>query len=502
MGANDSDSNAFDRFASIWRRRRGLIIATFAIVVVPSVCAVFALPNVYEAQATVIPVGDALAGQGGGLSDSTDSLVLDSVTEQVLSRDRLAALIRRFDLTPNAAPGTAPATAAMRKDISVAPQNVSRDGSDHPYALNISYRGGDPQKVAAVTNSLAASYETVARSMQDRAYASAAVTLKGRLALLRKKLDNQQSLIDRYRNEHRGQLPDQQDANLAAMQRLDSRLRDNDAKQLRLMESRANLVQKLGDSGQSALPQLEQRLANLKLQYTDEYPEVQELTQRIARLKANQGREGKAEGSSTPFEKTLAQVDSELVSLQREETRLRARISKYQQYLDNAPMAAQRLKALTQGYSEASDLYASLLKRYEQVRIAHGASSGDGPAFKVLESAMVPIAPSGPGRLRLLAICLVLGIGFAGLAAVIAEQRDTSFHSLDELRAFTALPVLATIPDIWTPADKRRKRLRLGVAALAVLCVVGVLGAGATLYMHGNQSLAQRFSHHSRSSNS
>ena len=390
----------------------------------------------------------------------------------------------------------------MRKDILIQPQKGQERGNALPYAFNVIYRGGDPQKVAAVTNSLATSYETVARDMQSQTYSNAADTLKGRLDLLRQKLNHQQGLIDRYRSEHRGELPDQQDANLAAMQRQDSRLRDNDAKQLRLMESRADLLQKMGDSGETALPQLEQRLANLKLNYTDKYPEVVALKKRIAILKSQQVTGAKNSSARTPLEEEVAKLDSDLAALQREETQLRSRINLYQRHLDDAPLTAQRLRTLTQGYSETSDLYATLLKSYEQVRIAHASSAQSGPQFQVLESAMVPTDAAGPGRARLLVICLVLGLGLAGLAAVMAEQLDTSFHSLEELQAFTSLPVLAAVPAISTPGDVRKKHLRSGAALVIVLALVGVLGAGATLYTHGNQTLAQKFSHHIGSSKS
>lgn len=494
-----ANGNFLEQFSAVWRRRWKLIIGVFAVVVVPSVCAVIALPDVYEAEATVIPSGNYLQ-QATGVSTAGTSL-LDSVTEQVLSRIRLSALIRKYGLYPNPDNGARPATSTMRKNILIQPQQSQQGGGDAmPYAFNVIYRGGNPQKVAAVTNSLAASYETVAREMQTHAYSNAAETLKSRLDLVRKKLDSQQKLIDRYRDEHRGELPDQQAANLAAMQRLDSRLRDNDAKQLRLMESRADLLQRHGESGQSDLQQMEQRLADLRLRYTDKYPEVVDLKERIANLKAHQPAGKTGNRMQAPADSELSRVNSQLTALQREEVRLRSRINTYQQHLDDAPMTGQRLKSLTQGYSETSDLYATLLKGYEQARLSYATSAQGGIRFHVLESAMVPIEASGPGRLRLLVICFVLGIGFAGLAAVLSEQFDTSFHSLEELQAFTSLPVLASVPAIVTPGDNRKKRLRSGAAMLAVLSLVVALGAGMSLYTHGNQALAQKFSHHIGSS--
>ncbi len=48
---------------------------------------------------------------------------------------------------------------------------------------------------------------------------------------------------------------------------------------------------------------------------------------------------------------------------------------------------------------------------------------------------------------------LVLSLGLAGAALMLAEMLDTSFHSADELRAFTTIPVLVSMP---TDRDRGR----------------------------------------------
>ena len=109
--------------------------------------------------------------------------------------------------------------------------------------------------------------------------------------------------------------------------------------------------------------------------------------------------------------------------------------------------------------------------------------------FRVIEPARLPESPTGPNRLRLLLVGLVLALGAAGAAVVIAEQVDTSFRRADEARVAVALPVLSTIPRIVTENDRRRARRqhRMAVAAVAVglLAVIGTTFAVA----HDNQSL-------------
>ena len=56
---------------------------------------------------------------------------------------------------------------------------------------------------------------------------------------------------------------------------------------------------------------------------------------------------------------------------------------------------------------------------------------------------------------------------------MVAEQVDTSFHSLDDLRSHIAAPVVAMIPRVRTPDDDRRdKRQMHRLAAFAMVAIV------------------------------
>jgi hypothetical protein len=61
---------------------------------------------------------------------------------------------------------------------------------------------------------------------------------------------------------------------------------------------------------------------------------------------------------------------------------------------------------------------------------------------------------------------------------MLAEYRDKSFHDVDELRAFTKVPILVRIPVIATKQERRKKVALAGLrAAASVASLVVIVGA-------------------------
>jgi len=74
---------------------------------------------------------------------------------------------------------------------------------------------------------------------------------------------------------------------------------------------------------------------------------------------------------------------------------------------------------------------------------------------------------------------------------MLAEMLDTSFHSTDELRQFTIVPVLVRVPKIVTDADRQRGQRRFRLAAAGVVLGLIVIAGGSFLIAHGNEQLVQ-----------
>jgi hypothetical protein len=84
---------------------------------------------------------------------------------------------------------------------------------------------------------------------------------------------------------------------------------------------------------------------------------------------------------------------------------------------------------------------------------------------------------------------ILLALGLAVGAVIAAEQLDTSFHSVDELREFTAVPVIATIPQIGaTPAATK---VRMAFAAVSVVAVIALVATASAYVARGNESIVR-----------
>lgn len=238
---------------------------------------------------------------------------------------------------------------------------------------------------------------------------------------------------------------------------------------------------------------LKRELAELRVRFSDNYPDVVWLKAEIAALE-NQNPRPNA-GAATNRSRTDARNQStaeKLEALRLEESRLEAAIAAHPRAEAIAP--GLDLQRLNREYSAVKEMRSSLLKRQEQERFMLAQSAG--AQFRILDPAISANKSVAPDRIRLILMGFVAALGLAIGMVLLVERLDTSFHGVDELRAFTRVPVLASIPRIVTRGDTWRRRLR--TTAGAVLAGVGlilVVGLSHDLGSVGEQlvwMLAQR----------
>jgi polysaccharide chain length determinant protein (PEP-CTERM system associated) len=507
----------------------------FAVPFIAAASFIMFIPNMYQSTATVLverqQVPEALVRP---TVTSELETRLRTISQEALSRSRLDALITRFGLYADLRKSS-PQEAVierMRSDIRLDLRGTDPRGRSTTIAFALSYRGRDPETVAQVTNSLASFFIEENLKARERQATGTAQFLKVQLQETRKRLDEQEKQVSDFKKRHVGELPQQMQANLATLEQLNAQLRLNSVNRMRLEEKRELLAMQVPEAslvgtGAAASPpptltphdqasslrlaQLKQQLDELASRFTPNHPSVVMKQAEITALEERLAREPKAsppssaEGKSadvrpapvlTPqaarIRQALGEVEAEIKVLKDEDTRLRTALATYEARVGNIPKREQEFQELSRDYDSTRELYQSLTKRYDEAQIAESMEQRQkGEQFRILDPALASALPAAPNRPRLIMVALVLALGLGVGAVVLAEGLDTSFHSLDRLRAFTSVPIIVSIPRIVIETDKRRRRWRFRLAAAGTTLALGLIVAVVWHFAHGNEALVR-----------
>src|SRR5207253_2396231 len=196
MADRAQKSSAFELMPEVWGRRKWLAVAVFAVVFAAVGGLAAFLPDIYRSTATVL-VERHQVPETFIKSSITGELEtrLQTISQEILSRAKLEALIVRFALYPELR-DRVPVEAViekMRRDIQLELKGVEQQmsGRNATVAFNLSYRGRDPETVAKVTNTLASFYVEENSKMRERQASQTAQFLKDQLDEAKKRLDEQ-----------------------------------------------------------------------------------------------------------------------------------------------------------------------------------------------------------------------------------------------------------------------------------------------------------------------
>ncbi len=502
------DESSLLRTLDILRRRKLIAVLVFAATLATAISFALYLPDLFRATAVVL-VERQLPETfvRGAVSGELESR-LHTIKQEVLSRARLTDLLSRFDLYPalRADGDLETAIDHMRRDIQIeltGPEQLN--GRTKTVAFNLSFTAGSRDTVAPVTNAIAAFYVAQNNQMRSDEASRTAQFLKSQLEDAKKQLGRQEADVRAYTNRHVGELPQQVEVNLATLERLNTQLRLNGERQLRTLDQREKLFEGLpltAVASRSDLPspammrlnRLQEELGQLE-GFPDKHPDVKRLRDEIATLKQELQDEPRDITPVTPARtgaRTLESLDAELEKLKNDDDSLRRTIASLEQRLEGVPYRQNEFALISRDHQAVRELYDSLLKRYEEAQLAQSMETeNQGERFRILEMAADPVGPSAPNRPRLLIMGLFLALLAAGLATLIVEQFDTSFHTMDDLRQFTAVPVLGSIPRIGGPRVDNWLSSAWGSASMVVgLTLIATLSA---YLARGNEELVRLF---------
>jgi polysaccharide chain length determinant protein (PEP-CTERM system associated) len=221
------------------------------------------------------------------------------------------------------------------------------------------------------------------------------------------------------------------------------------------------------------IQELNKNLDTLRLQFTEEHPDVVSTKRLIAQIEQRKAREAKLRTTGTVIGRNYSPVLQQLkVALSDAEARvasMKARVDEYASRLG-------RLRAMRNAVPEVEAQFAQLNRdyqmnkaNYEKLVTSRDAAklSGDLSAttemmtFRIIDPPTVPAKPTGPNRPQMFSMVFAVAL-LAGLAVGfgMAQIRPT-FVSISHLREVTGLPVLGSVSMNWTESEKERRKKSL-----------------------------------------
>jgi polysaccharide chain length determinant protein (PEP-CTERM system associated) len=511
------ESPLIPQLIAIGLRRKWTIIIPFLLAACVTVYLCTILPPIYRSETTIlvepqqVPEDYVQSTVTGSVTDR-----LSTISQQILSRTRLESVIRDLALyTEQRERSTMEdVVIEMRKNIEL---NIEADsggrsrGAASAVAFRLAFLGPDPEVVQKVTTTLANLYieenlrvrETLARGTKE--------FLSREVRDVEQELASREEALREFRQEHMGELPEQLETNLRSLEQLQEQksavldsLREAEDRQIlleRQLDETPATLSEMGSDGDDLYTRLEtkrQTLAALTSRYTDLYPDVVTLKKEIRELEErisgnpvdpeNPPSEAPPVASLNPaYQRLKSQVETDQITIKnlRDEINvINARMRRLQRRVENIPRREQELMSLKRDYETIKQSYDSLNERKINAEIAENLETRQkSERFRILDPANLPQRPVKPNRRKILAIGLMLGLGLGGALAFLREQMDDTFHTVDEVKAFSDIPVIGVIPLAVSPEQIRRKRwITATVTSVAVVSVTALI-VGVHLYV-------------------
>lgn len=463
-------------WVDIISRRRWLIIIPLLISGIVGLYFALTLPKQYTAT-TLIAVQSQRVPR-----DYVQSLVTEDITsrittlrQEILSRTNLEKIISQFNLfsepkQQNMFMEDKVAQLQQRITISIG-RSSPRDRRANSFW--ITYEGSSPEQVSAITNTLASLFIDENLKIREAQALGTSDFLQQELSSMKDRLEQTETALRNYRFQHMGELPDQLDSNLRILDRLQRELAD---KEESLRDAKMRLValneqplnedrRNFRDYGKLSFDQLQAELTSLQSRYTDKHPDIILLKQLIAEAQSgNPQRESEA----------IIETRNEIVELEEDIKNIHNQIATYNRRVENAPQREADLLSLKRNYNNMRASYKDLLDRKLEAEIAVNMElKQKGEQFRIIDPARTPARPTLPDIQKLLGIALATGLGVGAGLCLVLEYLTPVFRRPDEIEAFLGIPLIATIPAIYSRKKKVARWLNntMAITVSGVACL-------------------------------
>ncbi len=519
-------------------RRWWYFVLPFFVVSMVSVTYCLKAPRVYKAE-TLILVEPQRVPDSYVKSTVTTELSgrLRTITQQVKSRTRLENVINEYDLYPEirANKTMTDAVEAFRETIEI---NVKYFGARSTGgAFIIAFTYADRLKARDVTNNIARLFIDDNLKLREEQATGTTVFLSRELDRMKQVLQEKETVVREFKQKYIGLLPENMEKNYHMMASLERQLSSANASiQLTkdrqvILESQLSNFDRMAsqsvDSGgwmeemvttesyedwvSTDLENLRGELDKLRVRYGDKHPDVIRLKAAIAKLETNQaaddttdtesgeigvveegGTKGRAADTgldmSAPENASffdlqrqdlaaqLSLLRKELDKLEEEQNKLKEGIEIYRHRIEFGPQIEQKLIGAGRGYNQARKTYESLLKKQLAAKLAENLERAQqGEQFRIVDPATLPERPVGPKKRKILAVGFIVALALGLGLAYGREYLDSTFWSIEHFESVVKLPVLVSVPVVYTKRERSWNLIKRAGALGALASMTSVL---------------------------
>jgi succinoglycan biosynthesis transport protein ExoP len=532
-------------YIDIVRRHRSWILGPAFAFLVAGVVIAFMWPDTYVSTAVikVVPpqVPEALV-QTNLNQDMTNHVM--SMAQSILSRSNLTTMITTLNLYPKERarePLEDIIERMQTKDVKIGGVDQQVVGREAVTAFQISFRYSNRLIAQKVCEDIVSRF--VSQNVQERSQASRSTTefLEGQFDDARKKLEDAEQRLSEFRIKNMGRLPDQMNSNQTQLSSMQMQMTTLDAaisrinqdkllseNQLRILKDRYNSIRQATGADQSPaatdandriadkerqIVSLENTLAILRERYKDSYPDVQRAMGLLAQARKDRDALVKQRADKPPDAATAAakpatgnrelmDLDADIRRIEGEiaakDLELKDRQKEMAQLADNIRNLETRIEGVPVGEKEYSDLLRDrdlAREQYDDMNARKNKSematklenTRQGETLDILDPASLPQTPTEPKRAVIIAAATALGFAVGFVLAGGREMKDTSLKNLKDVRAYTKLSILGSIPLLENDLVVRRRR-RLSWLAWSTACLLGaVIVSGSVLYYYATK---------------
>ncbi|HVT94140.1 MAG TPA: Wzz/FepE/Etk N-terminal domain-containing protein [Bryobacteraceae bacterium] len=528
-------------YIDIARRHKGWIIGPAFAFTVLAVVIAYLWPDTYQSTAVirVIPPQVPASLVAPNLTMTMQARIT-SLTETILSRATLTNIISTLGLYKKEL-STHPmddVVEQMRtKDIRISPvQTGVVTGQDRVTAFQISFLYNNRFQAQKVTNELVSRFIT--ENLKNREEQSQGTTqfLSNEAADAKKKLDDAGQRLSDFRVRNMGHLPDQMEQNMQALNALQIQMTNVNAaisrvnqdkllleNQLRIDKDRMAALkdpaqqpqvataesQKLVDKDRE-IAAIESGLARLRERYKETHPDVQRAEAMLAQARTERAaivqEQAKARPETRPVDpetvrqlrdlderirRTEAQIAAKNLEMdqhQKDLTQISASIGTYRSRIEGVPVGQKEYEQLLADRDLAEKQYMDLQGKMSSSQIATNLENRrQGEQLELLDPASLPQTPSEPKRYVIISVGAAVGLVVGLLIAGVREIKDTSLKNLKDVRAYTQLPILGSIPLLENDMVVKMRK-RWSWMAWSTACLIGMLiMSGSVVYYYATR---------------